>query len=218
MLPLKLVVFDCDGVMFDSKEANRAYYNHIRNAMGHPPMDEAELEFVHTHHVMDSIKHLFRHSPKDHARAEEYRRGLDYSPYLQYMRMEPDLIKFLDLIRQGCKTAISTNRTSTMAQVLQMFSLADRFDKVVTAFDVANPKPHPEALEQILAHFNLGAEEAIYIGDSIVDREHTQAVGMRLIAFKNPALSAEYHVENFMEITRLPFFSCLDAHIPGQDL
>jgi phosphoglycolate phosphatase len=26
---VRLVIFDCDGVMFDSKEANRAYYNHI---------------------------------------------------------------------------------------------------------------------------------------------------------------------------------------------
>ncbi len=207
MAPLKLVVFDCDGVMFDSKNANRVYYNHIRETFGRPAMDEEELEYVHMHHVMDSIRHLFRHYPTDLAQAEAYRQSLDYTPYLQYMRMEPDLLEFLDFLRPGYKTAISTNRTSTMGSVLQMFSLADRFDKVVTAFDVGHPKPHPEALEQILAHFGYQVDEAVYIGDSQVDREHTAALGMRLIAFKNQALPAEYHVSSFMEITRLPILA-----------
>ncbi|MFH1019814.1 MAG: HAD family hydrolase [Pseudomonadota bacterium] len=206
MAPLKLVVFDCDGVMFDSKNANRVYYNHIREAFGRPPMDEEELEYVHMHHVMDSIRHLFRHYPADLERAEAYRQTLDYTPYLQYMVMEPDLLEFLDFLRPGYKTAISTNRTSTMASVLRMFSLAEKFDKVVTAFDVARPKPDPEALEQILAHFGYQVDEAVYIGDSQVDREHTEALGMRLIAFKNQALPAQYHVRSFMEITRLPIF------------
>ena len=207
MAPLKLVVFDCDGVMFDSKNANRVYYNHIRAAFGRPVMDEEELEYVHMHHVMDSIRHLFRQYPADLEQAEAYRQTLDYTPYLQHMVMEPDLLEFLDFLRPDYKTAISTNRTSTMGTVLRMFELADRFDKVVTAFDVARPKPDPEALEQILAHFGCGADEAVYIGDSMVDREHTEALGMRLIAFKNPALPAEYHVRSFMEITRLPFFA-----------
>ncbi len=206
MASLKLVVFDCDGVMFDSKNANRVYYNHIRETFGRPVMDAEELEYVHMHHVMDSIRHLFRRYPADLERAETYRQTLDYTPYLQYMIMEPDLLEFLDFLQPAYKTAISTNRTSTMGSVLRMFSLADRFDKVVTAFDVAHPKPDPEALEQILAHFGYRVDEAVYIGDSMVDREHTGALGMRLIAFKNQALPAEYHVRSFMEITRLPMF------------
>ncbi|OGQ97923.1 MAG: beta-phosphoglucomutase [Deltaproteobacteria bacterium RIFOXYD12_FULL_55_16] len=214
MAPLKLVVFDCDGVMFDSRNANRIYYNHIREAFARPPMNEEELEYVHMHHVMDSIRHLFRRYPEDLKQAEAYRQSLDYTPYLQYMIMEPDLIEFLDFLRPSCKTAISTNRTSTMGPVLRMFALADRFDKVVTAFDVARPKPDPEALEQILAHFGFKVDEAVYIGDSMVDREHTAALGMRLIAFKNPKLPAQYHVQSFMEITRLPIF----ADLGGQNL
>mgnify|MGYP001393535419 CR=1 FL=1 len=206
MAPTKLVVFDCDGVMFDSKEANRAYYNHMRAHFGRPAMDEEELEYVHIHHVMDSMRHLFRHWPEDLMRAEEYRRELDYTPFLHHMIMEPDLVEFLRFLRPARKTAISTNRTTTMPSVLAMFSLAELFDKVVTAIDVARPKPDPEALHKILGHFGCGVEETIYIGDSMVDREHTAAVGMRLIAFKNPALPAEYHATSFMEISRLPIF------------
>lgn len=206
MAALKLVIFDCDGVMFDSKNANRVYYNQMLEKFGHPPMDAEELEYVHMHHVMDSVRHIFRNYPEDLDAADAYRRGVDYTPYLQHMIMEPDLLEFLHFIRPQSKTAISTNRTSTMGPVLQMFRLADLFDKVVTPFDVAQPKPHPEALHQILAHFQCSVAESIYIGDSQVDRDHTAAVGMRLIAFKNRELPAEYHVQSFMEISQLPIF------------
>ena len=33
MSQLKLVIFDCDGVMFDSKNANKLYYNQILQAI-----------------------------------------------------------------------------------------------------------------------------------------------------------------------------------------
>ena len=206
MSQLKIVIFDCDGVMFDSKGANWHYYNHILAKFGHPPMSEEELDYVHMHHVMDSVRHIFRHYPDDLEKAEQYRQGLDYTPFLKYMLMEHDLVEFLEFLRPSCKIAISTNRTTTMPVVLEMFKLKEYFDKVVTAFDVEQPKPHPEALHKILDYFGYGVDDAIYIGDSMVDREHTASIGMRLIAFKNPELTAEYHANSFMEIAGLPVF------------
>lgn len=206
MNDIRLVVFDCDGVMFDSLEANRAYYNHLLAYFRRPPMTEDELAYVHMHQVDDSIRHIFRNYPADLEAADHYRRQLDYTPFLRYMRMEPDLREFLSYLRPRRKTAISTNRTTTMALVLQMFELGHCFDQVVTAKDVANPKPHPEALERIMADLGIGPTQTIYIGDSRVDREHTAAAGIPLIAFKNPALAAEYHVSSFMEIVKLPPF------------
>jgi len=206
MHDLKLVILDCDGVMFDSREANRVYYNQILAHFGHPPMDAAELDYVHVHHVMASVGHIFRHYPDEIAAAHAFRQQLDYTPFLRYMRMEPDLLEFLHYLRPARKTAISTNRTTTMPAILELFELAPLFDKVVTALDVAQPKPHPEALHQILNHFGLAASEAIYIGDSEVDEQHAKAADMRLIAFKSPKLAADYHVERFMEITGLPIF------------
>ncbi|MDZ7640666.1 MAG: HAD family hydrolase [Desulfurivibrio sp.] len=207
MSEIKLVIFDCDGVMFDSREANRAYYNHLRTHFGQPPLDEEELSYVHMQHVAESVRFLFREQPVKLAAVERYRHQLDYTPFLQYMRMEPDLPTFLEWLQPRCKTAISTNRTSTLSLVLARHQLEGCFDQVVTARDVANPKPHPEALEKILGQLQIPRTAAIYIGDSQVDREHTAAAGIPLIAFKNPALAAEYHVESFMEITALPPFT-----------
>jgi HAD superfamily hydrolase (TIGR01509 family) len=162
------------------------------------------------HHVIDSVNHIMRHWPGELAAAHAYRQSLDYKEFIRHMTIEPDLVEFLRLITPACQTAISTNRTTTMATLLDLFDLRRYFGLVVTAMDVANSKPHPEALHKILSHFGLAVEESVFIGDSQVDLEHAAAVGMRMIAFKNRELPADYHVESFMEITRLPVMACFN--------
>ena len=207
MTELKLVVLDCDGVMFDSREANRAYYGHLRERFGRPPLTEDEVTFVHAHPAPESVPFLFRAWPQDIGRVDAYRGTLDYTPFLRQMAIEPDLLEFLDTVRPPLLTAISTNRTSTMAAVLDTFDLRRHFDLVVTALDVERPKPHPEALLKILARFGVRADEGIFVGDTQVDVDHAAAVGMPLIAFRSPALQAAYHVSSFREVLRLPPFA-----------
>ena len=206
MTALKLVIFDCDGVMFDSKDANRIYYNHLLEKFGHPRMDEQEADYVHSHNVMDSVSFIFRKHPTAIDRVHAYRQSVDYTPFLQYMRIEPDLKDFLRFLKPKYYTAISTNRSTTMPAVMEMHGLGPLFDLVVTSLDVKQPKPHAEALLKILHHFNLSADQAVYIGDSMVDREHTAEVNMRLISCKSPALPAEFHVNSFLDIPHLPIF------------
>lgn len=206
MTELKLIIFDCDGVMFDSKNANRHFYNHMLTNFGHPPMDDDELEYVHMHHVMDSVSHIFRHWPQELREAHSFRESLDYKDFIKYMTIEPDLVEFLEHIIPNYMTAISTNRTTTMATLLDLFDLRKHFGMVVTAMDVENSKPHPDAIHKILNHFATDVASSIFIGDSMVDQEHADSVGMRVIAFKNPNLPADYHVSSFMEILDLPIF------------
>jgi beta-phosphoglucomutase-like phosphatase (HAD superfamily) len=209
MAPLKLVIFDCDGVMFDSKDANRIYYNHLLEKFGYPLMDEQEEDYVHSHNVLDSINFIFRKYPREIEEVNQYRISVDYTPFLKYMVIEPDLKEFLGILKPKFYTAISTNRSNTMPSVMKMHDLESYFDLVVTSLDVEQPKPHTEGLIKILNHFQLSASEAVYIGDSMVDREHTAGVNMRLISFKNPDLPAEYHVNRFLDIPQLPIFDGL---------
>ncbi|MGI9538256.1 MAG: HAD family hydrolase [Desulfocapsaceae bacterium] len=204
---LKLIVFDCDGVLFDSREANRIYYNDLLRAFDHPPMDDQELEFVHSHNVTDSVSHIFRdHPATDLEAVHDHRLSQSYTPYLSHMVMEPDLIEFLDIVKDHYHLAISTNRTTTMKQLLQSYGLTDYFKLVVTAMDVENPKPAPDALLKIFSYFNCGPEETIFIGDSVIDQQHAENAGVELIAFRNKLLQARYHVDRFKQILELKPF------------
>jgi len=202
MYPVKVVMFDCDGVMFDSKEANDAYYNHILAHFGKPKMNSEQSEYVYTHTADQSVAYIF----KGDLRLEEalaYRYQVSYVPFIPMMQMEPYLKGFLEYLRPAFKTAISTNRSNTMHGVLVEHGLEGYFDLVVSSLDVACPKPDPESLIRILEHFGVSSREAIYIGDSEIDEKAARAAGIPLVAYKNQALSAAYHVVHFKEIEEM---------------
>lgn len=193
---LKLVAFDCDGVLFDSRQANTAFYNAILAHFGRPPLTPAEVDYVHSHTVWESLRHIFPNHPE----VEEvlkFARTFDYGPFIAMMVEEPHLREFLEFLRPACYTALATNRTTTTGAVLTYHGLAGHFDLVVSAQDVTRPKPHPEAFRRILEHFGLKPQQAIYIGDSRVDEEFAARAGVPLVAYRNPELTAAYYLDSF---------------------
>lgn len=202
---LKTIILDCDGVMFDSLDANIHYYNFLLTSFGCREMDAHETGYVHVHNVYDSVAHIFRNYPeKDLEEVHSFRKAHSYHPYLRYMRMEPDLLPFLEATSNRFNLAIATNRTDTMLPLLDEFGLSGYFGKVMTADNARRPKPAADPLLEILDFFNCSVAESIYVGDSYIDEETARNCGMRLIAFRNSELQAAYHVNCFRDILALP--------------
>jgi phosphoglycolate phosphatase len=202
---LKLIVFDCDGVMFDSKRANLAFYNSLLSHFGKGEMSPTEVDYVHMASVNDSVSHIFRHYESPSLdEVHDYREKISYEPFLEYMVMEKDLVEFLEAAQGKYHLAISTNRTNTMIPLLKSYNLDSYFEKVVTAQTASRPKPAPDGMLEILDFFNCSPDDAIFIGDSIMDLQQASACGVDLIAFKSKSLEAKYHVTSFMEIFKLP--------------
>jgi len=195
---LKVIAFDCDGVMFDTRKANREYYNQLLDHFGKRPMSDGQMDFVHINTVERSVAHLFE--PVEIEAVNRYRKEVGYLPFIRFMEMEPDLKKLLSGLRKGYHTAVATNRTDTMESVLESFGLTGDFDLVVTPLDVPNPKPAPDCLDKILKTFKVAPAEVMYIGDSILDQQAARAAGTRFVAFNNPALEAEKHIRGFKEL------------------
>jgi phosphoglycolate phosphatase-like HAD superfamily hydrolase len=193
---IKLVAFDCDGVLFDSKLANIAFYNGILTHFGRPPLSPAAVDYIHSHTVGESLEYIFQGYPNLQA-VRDFVRTFDYGPFIAMMVEEPHLREFLQFLRPHRYTALATNRTTTTGAVLRYHRLADDFDMVVSAQDVSRPKPHPESFVRILAHFNLQPHEAIFIGDSRVDEQFAANAGVPFVAYRNPRLTANYYLESF---------------------
>jgi phosphoglycolate phosphatase len=193
---IKLVAFDCDGVLFDSRQANIAFYNAILAHFGRSALSPEDVDYVHSHTVWESLGHIFKGYP-DLEAVLRFARSFDYGPFIGMMVEEPFLREFLRFLRQNCFTALATNRTTTTRAVLHYHGLTDDFDMVVSAMDVSHPKPHPESLARILDHFQLSVENAIYIGDSPVDEEFAANAGVPFIAYRNRALVADYYLDSF---------------------
>ncbi len=200
--PIKVVAFDCDGVMFDSRQANQAYYNHLLERFHLPAMTPEQFAYAHMHTVDESLVHLFEDKATRDA-AQAYRKQLGYLPFLKFMQMEPSLVGLLEILRPRYKTAVATNRTDTMAHVLTENHIDHLFDLVVCASDVRFPKPHPEALDKVARHFAVPARAVMYVGDSEVDETAAKAAGMPFVSYRNPALVADHHIRHLSEIARL---------------
>ncbi|MGD2184999.1 MAG: HAD-IA family hydrolase [Desulfobacterales bacterium] len=202
MKDFKVVAFDCDGVLFDTEQANRAYYNHILEHFGKPAMTAEQFAYAHQHTLNESIAYLFD-DDKSIAAVYDYRETMDYGAFLQLLKVEPYLVQLLTKIRPKIKTAIATNRSDTMNRLLDEFELSSYFDLVVTSFDIQHPKPHPDSLFKILDYFDIESHQALYIGDSQVDCDAARAAKIPFVAFRNKTLATEYHIENLKQLEEI---------------
>jgi HAD superfamily hydrolase (TIGR01509 family) len=197
-----LIIYDCDGVLIDSRRSNEAFYNHILTHFGLPPLTPEQLDLVHAATAQEAVDFLFRGTPWL-AQAQDLQRRIDNAPFLALIRLEPHVREVLTQLRPGYLTAIATNRGRSLPLVLQTLGLAGLFDLTVSCYEVSRPKPHPECLQKILRHFQLRPDEALYIGDSEVDRLVAEEAGIPLVAYKNPRLRALYHLQDHLELLQV---------------
>ncbi|MBC2717398.1 MAG: HAD-IA family hydrolase [Desulfobacteraceae bacterium] len=199
---IKVLTFDCDGVMFDTEKANKAYYNHLLNYFGRPSITPDQFVYVQMHTVDESIAHLFPDRQSFEA-AQSLRKQTGYDPYLKYMEIEPDLISLLEKYTGRLNIAVATNRTDTMNKVLAVHDIEKYFDLVVTALDVPRPKPHPDPLLRVLEYFHVAPDEMLYVGDSELDDLAAKAAGVPLVAYDNVSLAGDYHITSLKELEKI---------------
>lgn len=202
MKHIRLVAFDCDGVMFDTKAANTSYYNEILRFLDKPPLSPEQFEYAHMHTADETLAFLIEDGA-ELEKAGAYRKTMSYLPFIKDMIVEPHLKPLLRKLKPVVKTAVATNRSDTMDHVLKEHGLEECFDMVVTSLDVQHPKPHPESLIKILRHFGVKPHESIYIGDSILDEMAAKAALIPFVAYDNTRLAADYHISSLKEIETL---------------
>lgn len=199
---IKAVIFDCDGVLVDSRKANAHLYNHFLSHFNKGTLSEEQIDYVHCHTLQESLEYLLVDEGLI-AEAKKLWQEMDYEPLIDLLVLEPGLLECLEKLSRRYRTAIATSRTRTMKQLLQRFGLDPYFDMVVTSLDVRYPKPHPESLDKILYSFKITPQAACYIGDSDVDRETSQRAGVLFIAYRNEKLKADHYISHFSELIPL---------------
>lgn len=202
----KVVIYDCDGVMFDSLESNYIFYNRVMSYLGRPHLDRGDIQartVLHTYSFNDVMDYFFINDERrDEAMA--FAKTIRYRELAPYMRMEEGLVETLDRIRPHVSLAVCTNRASSMEMIIKDFGLSGYFSCVMTASQVSHPKPHPEPLLKVLAHFGIEPDEALFVGDAQVDSQAAAAAGVPFVAYRSelPALA---RIERHQEIVNYIF-------------
>jgi phosphoglycolate phosphatase len=199
---IKAIIYDCDGVLVNSRESNEAYYNHILEYFGQPPLSAEHrhaIQFLTAGEVMALI---FAGSGLLND-ALAYEKTIDNDRFIPLVHVELNVKEVLTSLRQKYNTAIASNRGKSLQPLLAYHELNALFDVVVSSYDVSQSKPHPECLNIILKHFQLMPEEALYIGDNQIDQVLCERAGVPFVAYKNPFLQAVHHMDDHLEILRI---------------
>lgn len=198
---IKGLVLDCDGVMIDSEDANRFFYNSILAVLNLPPMTPAQEKYAFMASAQDALLKMV--PPAMHSRiADASAKAMDYSrDVLPKIRLMPGLVPFLDAAKaRGLRLGIDTNRTREgIERVLDFFGLREYFDPVVSS-SIAPPKPLPDGALSICNAWQIQPDAALFVGDSENDMLTARNAGMRFMAFQNPELPVSAHVSSFANL------------------
>ena len=173
------IIYDCDGVLFESRRANLAYYNTILTHFDEPHVEESDQARAHLCHTAAS-SHVFsellgvERMPKALSLAAE----LDYRQFIPFMTPEPGMQEALSRLSGSYPLAVATNRGYSMPSILEHFGLSSYFSTVVTSRDVKRPKPAPDMLHEAAKRLQCSTYELLFVGDSELDQAAAHEAGM----------------------------------------
>lgn len=191
MQGIRGIVFDCDGVLFESRNANLAYYNAVLAEFGEPPVWPHETERAHLCHTAASPQVFATLLGAERASAALVTAAsLDFRRFIPEMLPEPFLVETLVALAARFPLAVATNRGNSMHEILVHFDLARFFHTVVTSRDVVRPKPHPDMIHLAARRLELQEEELLFIGDSELDQAAAREAGVAFVAYRNDGIGA----------------------------
>ncbi len=198
-LPEKIVgvIFDCDGVIIDSRKPNSVYYNKILEAFDLPPLTKAQEDYTY----MATVEQALRSIIPTHLHsqiAEVAKKSVDYArDIMPLVELEVGFTDFIDFLKEkNVRLAIHTNRAEGMRIVTNKFPLLKEFSPIMTA-DIVRPKPDPEGIFHILEAWGVGAQDVIFVGDSDNDRAAAQAAQVAFVAYGNENVQSNIFAKSY---------------------
>ena len=179
---MKVVIFDMDVTLLDSKKDITISINYIRNLHYNlPPLTEEFVVEVINMEVRN-LPFLFYGTEIYHKKDRDifeihYAEQCIKNPYL-YDGILQTLQK---LTASGVKISVATNAPTQFAlRMLKHLEVADMFDVIIGADEVKISKPNPEMLNKILDFYDFNREEhqAWMIGDSSKDMLSAKNAGI----------------------------------------
>lgn len=216
---IKLVIFDLDGVLYESKEF---HFDALNIAL-----EEVDKKFI-----ISKEEHLNIYdglSTKKKLELLTINKGLDSNLYNQIWlkkqeitnslleKISPDenLIMYLSALKKAnIKLVCCSNSISqTVKTVLKNLGIIDFFDSVYSNEDVKNAKPHPEMYWAAMIKFSIKPNETVIVEDSPVGRLGAKMSGCNTIFINEPNDIDEKLIDKILNMDSKKIDSNLNTYI-----
>lgn len=170
MSKLRCFIFDLDGTLVDTREANFLAYRSSLRALG-MPLTRDEYDGYFGLGMRDMLElHARRFGievTEDLAEACREAKAYEYLSVLSTVTILEPARTMLERLSGSVHVALATTASERNARaVLDHTNLTGLFDFMVFAEDVAETKPSPECFHRVAEHFGVEPAECAVLEDS----------------------------------------------------
>ena len=206
----RLVVFDLDGTLIDSRPDIAAAVNLALADHGQPPWADEDIEPM----IGEGARNLIERAiagrlPEGRLEAVLAAYNGHYGRHRsERTRVYPGVLDGLARL-SGVARAIATNKPAGLARAIAAdLGLSPLIDLVLGDGDVGERKPDPAMLDRAMTRLGGHRESTLYVGDSPIDVETARRaqVPLCLVGWgykRGEDPPAAYHAERFDDVVEL---------------
>lgn len=208
---IKAIIFDVDGVIFDSEEIHYETEAQALQEIGIPVTKDVTKEYSGVRLEEEFLGIAKRFNKKinlpeaikirDRILSEKIGKGFPTTPYAK------EIIK--NLSKKYLLAVASSGEKRFIGKELELAGLLQYFKAAIYGEDIDNPKPNPDAFLKAAKSLGVKPSECLVIEDSPAGFEAAKAAGMLLIARKAEHNShrdfskADYVIEDLRDIPEI---------------
>ncbi len=178
---VQALLFDLDGTLVDTREANYLAYRDAFAESGHE-LTPDQFAATWGRDSRDFIPDLLPGIGPDGVEAIRSAKGRLYADQLHRTAANDALIAFLRLVAPSHRTAlVSTAKSGNGREILEAHGLTALFDVVVWGDEVSRSKPDPEGYMRALELLGADAAGSLAFEDSETGRAAAVAGGLMVL-------------------------------------
>lgn len=167
---LELVIFDMDGLMFDTEPLGAVCFARSAKQFGYIIEEEFRYKLIginaNDHYALMKSK-FGQDCPAKEIHELSKKLRSDYL-YKHGIIIKPGLFELITYLKnKGIKIAVaSSSAYSKINEYLALAGLKNIFDLIVGGDDLEHGKPDPEIFLKVLKYFKIAADHALVLEDS----------------------------------------------------
>ena len=183
MYRIRALLFDLDGTLIDSSEANYSAYSRALAEFGVVMEPRVVAKIAGDRQWREFLPELLRCAGVDEDPARIASRKFElYRTAIAGVRLNRPLLGLAAAVRPAIRTAlVTTASASSVGAILAHFAMRELFDVVVTGDDVVRYKPDPEAYRVAVERLSIPAEDCLAFEDSEVGTASATAAGVAVV-------------------------------------
>lgn len=223
-MTVKVLIFDCDGVLYDSCDIHYEALNQSLKEYDYDPISEIDHREVYNGlSTRIKLQKMSWINPILHDKI--YTRKQEITKILfNQIKIDQDLITMLQKLKAlGYKIHCASNCIyETLYLILKQLGIIDLFDSVMSNQDVTNPKPSPEIYLKSLIKENVSPDEVVIFEDSLTGitsaiKSHCNVCHIKNsndLTFEKIIQSINYFQDKTITLKKTPFKNDITVVIP----